>query len=154
VAEPLKIRSAIATDADAIHELHTKSVQELCAEHYTPEQIAGWLKQRTSAGYLPGIERNEIFVAEAHFEIVGFGHAIPGEVLAVFVAPDRAHQGIGTALLAHAMDIARKNAQWVVRLEATLNAQKFYERAGFVVIDGKTVRRGGVYLPVLAMECK
>jgi len=68
VAEPLKIRSAIATDADAIHELHTKSVQELCAEHYTPEQIAGWLKQRTSAGYLPGIERNEIFVAEAHFD--------------------------------------------------------------------------------------
>jgi GNAT superfamily N-acetyltransferase len=152
VGVPVKIRPATSADATKIHQLHTRSVKELCKEYYTPAQIAGWLKHRRPDGYLSGIERGQMFVAVAGRRIVGFGQAVPGEIIAVFVAPDQAGQGVGRALLARGMQIARRNSQTVVRLEATPNAQGFYAQAGFVEIERTSLQRNDVFLPAIAME--
>ncbi len=149
-----KIRQATAADAERIHELHTRSVKELCKDHYAPELIAGWLKNRIPNGYLPGIARGEMFVAVEGERIVGFGHAVPGEILAVYVGLERARHGVGRGLLAHGITMARSGYQGAIRLDATLNAQSFYEKAGFVEVERKTVRRNDVFIPVIAMELR
>jgi GNAT superfamily N-acetyltransferase len=154
VGGTFRIRHATTGDADRIHDLHTRSVTELCREHYTSEQIAGWLSNRTPHGYLPGITREEMFVAVEGAQIVGFGHVMPGEILAVYVDPARAGQGVGKLLLAHGIETARKGHHGVIRLDATLNAKGFYEKAGFVEVERKLVRRNAVLLPVIVMELR
>ncbi len=145
------IRQATTTDTERIHEIHTQSVKTLCKGHYSSEQITGWLKNRSPQGYLPGIERGEMFVAADGISVLGFGHAIPGEILAIFVAPEYAKQGVGILLLAQALTAARAGSQRDVYLESTLNAQDFYKRAGFVEVERSTVRRNDVLLPVIRM---
>ena len=57
----------------------------------------------------------------------------------------------GTANLRHAIDVARRGYE-APRLEATLNARHFYERAGFREISRSTVRGNSVDIPVVVME--
>jgi GNAT superfamily N-acetyltransferase len=149
-----RIVKATAGDAARIHQLHLRSVRDLCKNHYSEEQINGWLKRRTPEGYLPGIEAGEMFLAACGQEIAGFGHAVPGEILAVFVAPEFIRQGAGTLLLRHGIEMARHSHHGPIRLESTLNARGFYQKAGFVEIERTYVRRGESILPVIRMELK
>jgi putative acetyltransferase len=121
VGSTFRIRQATVGDAHRLHELHTRSVTELCREYYTAEQMAGWLRHRTPDGYLPDLARGEMFVAVEGAQIVGFGHAVSGEILAVYVDPERAGQGVGTRLLAHGIKTARQRHHEAIRVDATLN---------------------------------
>ena len=147
----MSIRPATPSDAQRIHELHRDSVRALCASFYEPAIIDGWLRGRTPAGYLLGISNGATFVAETHSKIIGFSEGILGEVLAVFVDPQYAGRGVGTALLSRALDLA-VGAGGAVRLESTLNATGFYERFGFRQISHSIVRRNDVDVPVVIME--
>jgi GNAT superfamily N-acetyltransferase len=147
-----RIVKAVAGDAARIHQLHLRSVRALCKDHYSITQIDNWLKHRTPEGYLPGIEAGEMFLALCGQEIAGFGHAELGEILAVFVAPEFIRQGVGTLLLRHGLEIARSGHQSPIRLDSTLNAHDFYQKAGFMEIERTSVRRGEALLPVIRME--
>ena len=149
--QKLGIRPATAADAGRIHEIHTQSVKTLCKGHYSSEQIAGWLKNRSPQGYLPGIARGTMFVATDGVSILGFGRAGPGEIYNLYVAPEYAKQGVGILLLERALTAARAGSQRDVYLESTLNAQGFYKKAGFVEVERSTVRMNDVLLPTIRM---
>lgn len=146
----MPIRLATSNDAQKIHDLHTASVTQLCTL-YSPETRAGWLEGRSPKGYT-GIARQEMYVYEDHGTIRGFSHVVPGEIVALFVSPDSARQGVGTALMAHTMPYARQNWDGPVRLEATLNAVPFYETVGFKKISASVTRRNHVAIPIVVME--
>ena len=145
------VRPAEVSDAPAIHRLHTCSMQILCRSHYTPVQLARWLGCRQPAGYLPAIERHELFVATLATQIVGFGHALPGAIAAIFVDPAWLGKGIGRQLVQHGLRVAQDPTDRPVYLEATLNACSFYERCGFRCIEQKVMCRGDSELTVVAM---
>ena len=148
----MAIRAARAVDAPRLHELHTASVRALCAGHYSADVIEAWLLNRAPSGYLEPIERGDLFVAEQDGRVIGFGEAVPGFVIAVFVDPAHALHGVGTAILQHALALAHREHAGAVRLEATLNARDFYARAGFREVTRSTVRRNRVEIPVVVME--
>ena len=135
-----------------LHELHTASVRTLCASHYSADIIGGWLQNRSAEGYLAPINRGAIFVAETGNRIVGFGEAAAGVVVAVYVDPAVPRQGVGSALLRHALEQARLEHSGPVRVESTLNAIGFYERHGFREIARATTKRGPVEVPIVRME--
>jgi len=145
------IRLATLEDADAIHALHTASVRTLCRNVYSPEVITGWLRNRTPSGY-KGIEKDEMYVAERNGSVVGFSHVVPGEIVAIFVHPDHVRQGIGSALMSHAMTRARATPNASVRVDSTLNAQRFYETRGFSKTGERVARRNDVHIPIVEME--
>jgi putative acetyltransferase len=145
--EKVTIRKAIEADAVPIHELHTRSVRQLCSEVYSPEIIDGWLKNRTPEGYVWGIRRGEMYAAELKGKIIGFGHVIPGEILATYVDPEYVRQGVGSMLVRHGITMANVKAPGTIRIEGTLNARQFYETLGFKVMREIMVKRGGVELP-------
>ncbi len=147
----ITIQQATRDDAPAVHELHTKSVRQLCRGHYSNKQINGWLNHRTPEGYFPDIDQERLFVAMDGSEIVGFGGAAPGQVRAIYVLPERAKEGIGTTLLKYAMEIAKRGTQKIV-LESTLNAADFYRKEGFVQAQKRLIKRGNVELPAVFME--
>ena len=73
-------------------------------------------------------------------------------MIAVYVDPTEVRQGIGTTILQHAVALARTEYEGPVRLEATLNARDFYDRAGFREIKRSAVRRNEVDVPVVVMK--
>jgi GNAT superfamily N-acetyltransferase len=148
----VKIRTARPEDALRLHELHAASVRALCAKHYTKGIIEGWLRSKTPSGYLPSIEREAIFVAELNQKIIGFGEAAAGAVIAVYVDPSAAGQGVGRLILDRAVTLARNGHSGPIRVESTLNASSFYEHLGFVEVKHATVRRNQVEVPIVVME--
>ena len=146
------IRPATRADALAIHDLHTASVTRVCATHYTPEQVRAWLANRTPEGYCAGIDRGEMFVCEAGGVVVGFGHAVPGEIVALYVHTDWVRRGVGAALLSHGLEMAHRGHAGPIRVVATLNARSFYEKHGFREVCRSAVPRNGVDIPVVEME--
>jgi GNAT superfamily N-acetyltransferase len=155
------IRQALRADAPAMHDLHTASVTTLCTTHYPLALIRRWIAHRTPEGYYEGIDPGEMFVAErlagvwrgweADGEIAGFGHAVSGAILAIFVHPRWARQGVGSALLSHAIELACREHQGPIKVQSTLNAQPFYEKHGFVEVSRYAVQRGGVDVPVVEL---
>ena len=73
-------------------------------------------------------------------------------MIAVYVDPAEVLQGVGTAILRHAIGLARREHDGPVRLEATLNARNFYQRAGFSEVKHSTVKRNRVDVPVVVTE--
>ena len=130
------------------------SVRALCSAHYSVEILDAWLGNRTAEGYMPRIASGALFVAERDGRIVGFGEAAPGTVIAVYVDPQAVRQGVGVTILRHAVAMARRAHDGPVRLEATLNAREFYERAGFREVMRTTTRRNNVDIPVVVMELR
>ena len=149
---PLVLRLAAPSDTARLHELHTASVRALCAPFYAPEIIDGWLRNRRPEAYLPEIERGDIFVAETAGRLVGFGAAVPGQVIAVYVDPGGVHRGVGAAILRRALEMPARGHTAPIRLESTLNAKPFYERFGFREVRRATVQRNHVAIPVVIME--
>jgi predicted N-acetyltransferase YhbS len=145
------IRAATPEDAARLHQLHTTSVRRICAPHYEPEVIDGWLANRVPEGYLPRIERGDIFVVEDGGRIVGFGEATAGVVVACYVDPAMIRRGVGSAIMEHALVIARRGHDGPIRVEATLNAAPFYARFGFRERARATLRRGEVDVPYVLM---
>jgi predicted N-acetyltransferase YhbS len=147
----MRIRLASPSDAQAIHEIHTRSVRWYWPNFYSDQQITVRLSGRTPSGYLPAIERGRILVAEHGSRIVGFTHAELGSIEAVFIDPHAAYLGVGSALVRCAIELA---GSFPVQLISTLNAVRFYERHGFVVTGYSELSRGNVCMSVAIMELR
>ncbi|MCK4410428.1 MAG: GNAT family N-acetyltransferase [Candidatus Eisenbacteria sp.] len=150
--EDLLIRVARESDAREMHDLHARSVAAFCRGHYSDDQVKVLLIGRTPEGYLPAIEHDEMFVMESDGRMVGFGHATQGEVQALFVDPDWAGRGVGSALLEHALRLAERGHDGPIQLKSTLNAVGFYEAHGFVEVEPTELNKHGVALPFVLME--
>lgn len=146
------LRPAVAADSPRIHAIHTASVRRLCAKSYGTDVIEAWLLHRRPEIYLGPIQRGSLFVAENGGKVLGFGEAKPGFVVAVYVDPAASDRGVGRAILRRALDIARAQPTGTVKLQATLNAQPFYERFGFREIGRTTAMRNHVAIPVVTMQ--
>ena len=131
------LRPARPGDGQAVFEVTRLSVAGLAKNHYSAEQIAGWMGERTPAFYETLIAKGRMVVAERDGAIVGFVDAEPGEVTRLFILPEAGGAGLGKRLLAVGIENARSGHIGAVRLEATINAESFYRRQGF-----KTIKRG------------
>jgi len=149
--DSLKIRLAKTSDCQAIFDIHVESAKKLCI-YYSPSIIEGWFNGRTPEGYKKGIDKKEIYVCEHNGKIKGFSHIVPGEIFGLFVDPDFARTGIGTALLKHGLEIAKKGWTDPIKLESTLNAVPFYEKYGFRKIKETVCKRNNTVIPIVLME--
>ncbi len=121
----LLIRKASLTDAAAIHAAHMKSIQEVCYQDHTPEEIKVWgHRPYNEAQRHSAIKNDSVWVVEDHGQIEGYGH---------FKLYEK-----------EAKDKKIKE----ITLEATLTAHEFYKKMGFsdsgpqtsVEISGQKIR--------------
>jgi putative acetyltransferase len=145
-----RIRLATTQDAVSIHNLHTRSVRGLCAADYPEEVIDGWLRGRSPEGYA-GIAKHEMYVYEKDGVILGWSHVRPDMLVALFVDPDHARQGVGRALFQHAMQIIRRHTDQRIEFEATVTAEPFYERCGCRRLGASTIRKNNVDVTTVRM---
>lgn len=144
----VRIREARPADAEVLAQIHVRSWQDsyrgIVADAYldaltTDERLPRW---RESLANPP--EAWVTWVAEAETGVIGF--AVTGrsqdadaetntaEVFAIYMDPDAADEGVGSELLAYAVEDLRRRGYreatlWV--LESNDGARRFYERVGW-----------------------
>ena len=131
------VRRAGAADVAALADLYATSARTLGPLVYTPAQVDAW------AGFGRDTPRFRDVVlgattwlaADADGAALGFcGVADHGEVRSLYVRADRMRQGLGTALLAHALADARSRGVTRLAAWATPFSLPVFERAGFVLV--------------------
>ena len=129
------IRPYAPDDAEAVSELRWRSVRHIGPRAYSAEQIAAWLPEpdgvaKTRARCEDG--RQVWLAVSDNGTIMGVTDLEPdGHVDTLYVDPDHAGRGVGSALLAH-VDLAAKDTG-MPRLytEASELAAPVFERAGY-----------------------
>lgn len=149
-----RFRQARAGDGAAVFAVTWASVKGLATAHYSEEQIAGWMGERTPDFYETLIALGNMTVAERNGAIVGFVDAEPGEVTRLFILPDSAGAGLGKRLLEIGIASARRNHAGPIRVESTINAESFYRRYGFRPVGRGTFSHGlgGDPIEIVHME--
>lgn len=160
------VREMTPGDAEAVLALHVAAARERGPRAYDREQVAAWAEKPDGVEpYLDGLESGQTHqvVAERDGEVVGWGRldrggsededSPVGEVSAVYVDPEHARRGVGSALLARLEDRSRELGLERLTLSASLNAVGFYEHHGYRRVERSTHgTTDGVELPVVDME--
>jgi putative acetyltransferase len=150
------IREAVEDDFAPIGQLFFETIRTVALADYTPEQVAAWAPSVWSADeWRKRLAGQVVFVAVEQELLVGFiSIERTGHIDFLFVHKDRQRQGIASALLGRALDLARQWGLARVFTEASLTARPFFERHGFAVTRPEDVIRHGVTLRRFHMERK
>ncbi len=136
------LRLVDADDVPALALLYAACARQLGPEVYTPEQVAAWesFGAETPAfrDYILGAATWGAF-ADADGAAAGFcGIDATGEVRSLYVRPELTRQGLGTRLLTHALEQARRSGQSRFTAWATPFSLPVFHRAGLHLVG--TVR--------------
>jgi ribosomal protein S18 acetylase RimI-like enzyme len=123
--DPVEIRRAAPSDADAVAEVYLDSFRATYAfpPVHADDQVRGWIRRLVASD-------QEIWVAVDGGRVVGMMVVGPGDLDQLYVASDRLGGGIGRRLL----DIAKERSPDGLSLytfQVNERARRFYERNGF-----------------------
>lgn len=151
--DQFQIRLATSDDIYDIAEVYADSIRELCKNDYEPEIIAHWEVSTTPESRLTAIENGALWVAEINGSIAGYLVSVPGELIALFVAPSYSGLGIGKALGQLGIEVSKQDNSRKVILESTITAVPFYKKLGFVEVSRGVFSHGNsdLKIPVINM---
>lgn len=131
------LRPARIDDCPDIHSAHQYSVRYACEHYYGDEILQAWLDRLSMDSYIKAIECRTVWVIEYKNHIQGFFQLnLPqAELDALYVHPFVHRQGLGTALLQKAEQIAFNSGLGLLKLYASLNSVRFYEINGYKKIS-------------------
>lgn len=155
----MDIRRAENTDIVALIELFRTSVKVQGAEHYSPEQVEAWADAATPESFDRLILHATTFVAvdeaDAGSDPMGFcGYMPDGHISSLYVRPDCAGKGVGSALLTHVLGDARANGITSFHTRASKMAMPLFEKFGFVHGETEDYMLGNVLFrrPIMRLE--
>jgi GNAT superfamily N-acetyltransferase len=127
---PFLIRLAEARDADVIAAVHRTSMREALPylpDLHTEDEDRAWVKNVL-------LPHQEVWVAEFGWRVVGVA-ALDGDMLSqLYILPGEQGRGIGSALLAKAMEQCPAGMR-LYAFQRNTRARGFYERRGFVAVE-------------------
>jgi putative acetyltransferase len=132
------------------------------AQYYEQAMVDEWSPTITTEridSHRDKLQKNEdetiIIVAEIGGQIVGFGELVhkTNELGAVYVSPTAGRKGVGSSILNELEKLAHDTGVQRLWLDASLNAEKFYLRHGFVRDGmGEHTFRSGLKMPCIKMH--
>ncbi|WP_044422978.1 GNAT family N-acetyltransferase [Pseudomonas syringae group genomosp. 3] len=129
----LQIRRAERCDAEAAFDIRFQAIQNQCSVVYTNAQVLAWTCAPLTDNYRSWVEKDYHLACVNGLPVAtGLINLQSGELEAIFVLPRFMGQGIGKKMVAHLEHLARKAGLAEIHLEATLNAENFYQRCGFI----------------------
>ncbi|AVG16712.1 GNAT family N-acetyltransferase [Chromobacterium vaccinii] len=124
-----RIRQADPADLPQMNQVAFKSKAHWA---YTARQLEAWREDLTTQA--DTLASHPTFVAEMSGTVVGFvqlnPRAAPWRLESLWVLPECMGRGLGKALLAQALDIARAAGQTDIAIDADPNALGFYLSRG------------------------
>ncbi|MBO3102069.1 GNAT family N-acetyltransferase [Cellulomonas fengjieae] len=133
------------SDGPATLDVFLRAIRLTARRDYTPEQVAAWASDDIDPEQWEArraAARTQ--VAQVDGRVVGFTDVDEsGYVDMLFVDPDVARRGVGSALLDWAAATARELGATELSTHASLTARPVFERHGFVVVvEQRPVLRG------------
>lgn len=122
----MTLRPARPEDAAAIAVIHRQAMRislSFLPELHTAEEDLWFVREKLMV-------ENEVWVAEAGSQVVGYIAFHPGWIEHLFVHPDHQGRGLGPALLDKALADGSERRLWTFQQNA--RARAFYEARGFV----------------------
>ncbi len=142
----INLRSATIFDAEAILRVHYAAVHGPATfAFYTQNILQSWSPSPVDEHRVNklgrAIENNEELVVVAvpneNDMIIGFGSIVPlqQELRALYVDPAFAGRGVGTKILSNLEELALLHGVNKLHMDASLNAERFYSRHGYLVVN-------------------
>ena len=121
-------------------DIHERAVRGLAGSHYSQDDIEGWVVPPTDENLRRltlDADREIRLVAELNGRPAGIGSLAleESELLAVYVSPESARQGCGSALVHEIERVAGDSGVTRLTLHASLNAERFYTDLGYDVLE-------------------
>jgi putative acetyltransferase len=143
VDDQIRIESAQPEDAAAILEIHAAAVHQTAAPYYSVEVINSWARLPITSDRIERIKQkwiensdHRIVVAKQNNQTVGFGFIDKNsELQGLYVHPDYGRCGIGAKILAVLEQEAISLGLSCLQADASINAEAFYSKQGFEVIE-------------------
>ncbi len=151
------IRKALPEDAQAIHEAHMRSIQELCSKDYTEAEIKAWgHRPYNEEQRLFAINNQIVYVIVINGLIEGYAQlrfytdneAKKAHVMGLYLTSRASGKNLGTESLQKLLSEADANNAQQITLESTLTSKSFYLKNGFtekgpietILINGQAIR--------------
>lgn len=154
MTDQIRIRRATQHDREALCEIQVSAIRQLGRTCYSEDELEAWSHGLTPQRYEKPISEHHVIVAESRSTVVAFGtlDCTTGKVIAVYVRPCCARQGIGARALTELLREARKRGLQEVHCESSLCAAAFYQNAGFESGDKRKHRfRDGTEIDCIPM---
>ena len=131
----MDFRAYAASDAEATLVIFLRAVRETALAHYSPEQVAAWAADSgdlDSWSAARAAVHTQLAIVDGH--VAGFTDLNErGYIDMLFVDPDFGRQGIGSALLASMVALARERGLPKLTTFASLTSRPVFERQGFMI---------------------
>lgn len=150
----IAIRRFRDADAEATARVFFAAVRVGTADHYAEAQRRAWCPALPEGpDWRARLAGPACWVAVSGGEVVGFMTLDrTGYIDLAFVHPDHAGAGVGARLYAMVEEAARADGVERLSVKASLAAQPFFARHGFVVIRENAVALRGAVLANVTME--
>ena len=146
MSRPVALRLAIDADAHGLAAIRRDAILTLAAAKYGSDRARRWAESSGDERVQRAIEQNEVWVAEDRNVAVAWVEIDRDRIEGIYVHPDVAGTGVGSALLLHAEDLIRSAGHAAVALDASWNAERFYLRRGY---RAQAETRGDSGLPMV-----
>jgi putative acetyltransferase len=142
------LRPYLPADAPVLAALFRASVEELAAEDYDPDQREAWASAADDeAAFAARLAGALTIVALVAGEIAGFASLKDNNLFdMLYVRPDRAREGVGSALADAIEKLAAGRGTKMVTVEAADSARDFFTARGYVPQSRNTVTIAGEWL--------
>jgi GNAT superfamily N-acetyltransferase len=143
----------VQADLPVLREIYRSAVHSAGPAAYTPAQVRAWSGFARDAAFAGFVLDVQTYVAERSGSVVGFcGIAEDGHIAALYVDGGRIGQGIGSALLRHALAAHPRPATGRYYAEASRLSLPLFERCGFRRVGSELVERDGETFERLLVE--
>ncbi|MHA1672909.1 MAG: GNAT family N-acetyltransferase [Promethearchaeota archaeon] len=121
-------------DASAVSALIIADLKQINSKFYPEDVIKRMINLYTPRRIIQTAQSQLVLVAEMFDEIVGTATISHNFFGSVFTRPDLHGKGVGTKLMDTLERLTKQNGMTEVKLHASINAVKFYEKRGFEII--------------------
>ena len=128
---PIRIRAARQVDTSDLAAIRRNAILVLATPEMGEQRAREWADSSAYERVRRAIDEHVIWVAEHEGVAVGWVEIYQARIEGMYVCPDHARGGVGSALLRHAEDRIRSAGHAVVALDASSNAENFYLRRGY-----------------------
>lgn len=148
MSEEYPLRPFLPADTMALRDLFGQSIEELTVDDYDEDQRIAWAATAEDAGEFRTRLANALtLIVQLDGEYLGFGSLKDNRTIdMLYVHPDFAGEGVGTALADALEKIAGARGTEAVTVDASDTAVPFFERRGYVATQRNSVPRDDQWL--------
>jgi putative acetyltransferase len=141
MSDDYPLRPFLQADAMALRDLFAQSIDDLTADDYDEDQRVAWAATAEDAdAFRSRLGQALTLVVQLDGEYLGFGSLKDNKVIdMLYVHPDYAGEGVGTALADALEKIALARGAEAITVDASDTAVPFFERRGYIGAQRNTV---------------